>query len=381
VNSIFVLTDTGKYAAGGSDGNGITPATLTVQLMFEDDKTQTVYKELKYSWAQVQAMATMYSDYTFIQKVDEETKEISYYQANAKGVPFLTLFKDLGAKTQDIKLFRVYPVGSYAGQYAGGMVVSYDYLFGYNRYAFGMIGRDGKPLGGATSVYPMLAVANSWYSCSSADKAVAFTPGDYSAMNSCSRLMFGSTSATDVNSSRSVHSVERIVVLLKGDLPVQFDKDDKAGETIDEAGKGGIGGVGAGGTGTGTGDGAGSGVGDGTGVGGTGSGSGGQVLGAGTAMQGDSSAAGGSSGAGDAVGRARAATSVWHAYQVMQNLASDIDPVRFDENPWRGMTLPAILALLALGVAWAFVRFKLAVRPSAGAGGGSGGGGVQMVVT
>ncbi|MDR2108519.1 MAG: Ig-like domain-containing protein, partial [Coriobacteriales bacterium] len=363
--TVWVTSDTGKYGSDDPGGSGTTPAQFTVQVLFEDDPSETVYKELTWQFSELVAMSTSRSSYTFIQSHDTDTNRIHYYQSNARGVPFITFTDALEVKPEDIQIFRIFPVGSQAGQYAGGMTVSYDYLFGHSRYFFSLIARDGSIIGGAQQVYPMLATSYSWYSLYSDDASTSFVPGDYSALNPCSRLMFGSTSTKDVNASRSIHSVEKIVIYLKGKPPVHFDSNDNTSGYKDDGSSGGNGG---GGSGTGSGSGSGNGTGDGNGDGdgdgdGNGAGNGDEdgMLAAGALGEGRrSNGGGGGSGGSDGAG-AGGLSGGWHVYQMMNQLATEL-PVIMAENPYARLLLPAAGLVIIGGAVTMLTRFRLQRR-------------------
>jgi hypothetical protein len=357
-----VTSDTGKYGGGDPGGSGTTPNQFSVQVLFEEDPSLTVYKEKTWQWSELVAMSSTQSSYTFIQSHDPDTGRIHYYQSNARGVPFVSFTDALAVSPDDILMFRIFPVGSHAGQYAGGMTVSYDYLFGHSRYFFSMIARDGSILGGAQQVYPMLATSYSWYSLysDSSDFSTGFVPGDFSALNPCSRLMFGSTSSGDVNASRSIHSVERIVIYLKGAPPVHFGSDDSDGSDHGDGGGGGGNGDGDG-TGFGPGSGSGSGGGNGDGSGG---GDGDGTLIAGTLGSGSRSSGGGGGGGGFDGADAAASGQTeggWHVYQMMNKLATEL-PVIMATNPYAQLLIPLAAVVLVGGAATMFTRYRLQRR-------------------
>jgi hypothetical protein len=388
--TLWVTSDTGKYGTDNPGGSGSVPSSLTVQVLFEDDKTNTVYKEKTYTWAQIAAAASVQSSYTLIQALDEDTRQVHYYQSNAKGVPFTKFTDDLGIVPSEINTFRIYPMGG-GDQYAGGLTMSYAYLFGNYRYSFDQVLKGGDIVGGVRQVYPMLATQYNWYDCSSdpANRqgyaaAEAFTAGDYTGMNPCSRIMFGSTSGTDVNASRSIHSVSKIAIYLKGGLPVHFGDGDGNSDQMGSGGDGGGAGNGSGdGTGSGLGNGSGNGSGDGSGTG-TGSGTG--VAGTGTGsgagdMFGEESAQGGEGGGGSKGGENEAAEAGspntkgavtqgvgsrdhgWRLTEMMSNLQSDVQSLPADDIAlW--LLWPFALIPLAAGTLRVWLRFKRQTRPT-----------------
>ena len=298
-DTIYVRVDTGQY-----DYNPAKSLTLKVSYEKYPDKYVETKKYSAKELEKLLGSKKLTNNYTVIGNDD-------YATIRATGYQFIDVLKLLNCKMDDIKQFRFGTQDSYDSP------VSYDYLFGHDRYWFPNY--DVGSTAEGQIVPPLIATANSMHW----DESFV-SPDEKLDASARYRLVFGVSGKGDSNTSKQIYYINTINVVLKG-APPSSDGDGKSSGDGNGDGNGGSGKSTAGGGTTGGGDNASS----------------------------SASSAGGEKGSGDDA----EAGAKWRVYQIMSD--SQSTPGELDlENPLAPFAAPAAAMAFVLGGLYFFLDFR-----------------------
>ncbi len=316
VAAVYIQVDTGTYS------DEYAPSSeLNIKVIYEE-QPELVGKAETFSVAELQSIETAYCTYSLT------LSNGKYVTDSAKGIYLITVLDHIGISLNDVAYFQF---AANDGANPGNITKSF--LFGYTRYYYPYA--DWSIDTGAVSVMPMLAYADSW-------REGGYCTEDYSTLNegTCFRLLFGSTSLADNQTSKSLKYINTMTIVLSGAPPVGWGENGtQPGGDLGQNG-------------------------------GTGAGSGAGMTSEGLAADGGNvgSASVGEQDASQENDKAKSDTGVtqtgsssgssrWQVFEMMNNMESDVDPIVFN-NPLEPFLVPATMVVVAAGGIVTGVRFR-----------------------
>ena len=291
--------------SNGKQVDGNSPASkLKVNVCYEKDPDKII-SSTTYTKAQFEALGAITQLYTLTQSSGK------YVTDKAYGVPIATLLQKMKIDTNDVKYFQMS-----ANDGANPGKITAKWLLKTTRYYY-----PNYDLGGSKQdkqqVPSMLALKDSWNT--NTTETAELNDG------TCFRLVFGSASAADSATDKSIKFINTFTIVMAGSAPSSHGDDN---------GKGGGGGSGgSGGSAGNAGNGAGAGGGNSNGIGKTdGSGVGANM----EKMDSDTQ---------------------WRIYQMMNKSNSNVVPI-YEDNPLNYVFVPALVLLLLLAGAERYLSFR-----------------------